>query len=182
LGYTRLILAAGIEPAPDSFWNCRLYQIGLRERINFGGLKEIWTLTRSLQDFYAAGYIISPKNFGKYRRWESNSQPLVSKTSASFRLGYVGKNEKQAVGFEPTVNGFAVRRLKPTWLCLQNVERATGLEPAAAWLEIKRSAVWTSRAGELLKETSGAGLEPAFCRVGTAIIFHYINCPIKLKS
>ena len=37
-----------------------VYPIELRRK--FGGLGGIQTLTRSLQDFYAVGYITSPKN------------------------------------------------------------------------------------------------------------------------
>ena len=113
----------------------------------------------------------SARNFlGKYRRWESNSQPLVSKTSASFLLGYVGKNEMKSR--QSDLN----RRLTD----LQSVAFDRLVMPARIWSARRDSNPqqldWKSRVQPielhapkgLLKEMSGAGLEPAFCRVRSA--------------
>ena len=57
-----------------------------------GGLGGSQTLTRSLQDFYALGYITSPKLI--WWLWvDSNHQPHAYETLALFPMSYTAVND-----------------------------------------------------------------------------------------
>ena len=54
----------GVEPLSTGLQDRRSgFQLSYIARSEFGGLGGIQTLTRSLQDFYALGYITSPRKF-----------------------------------------------------------------------------------------------------------------------
>ena len=54
----------GVEPLSTGLQDRRSgFQLSYIARSEFGGLGGSQTLTRSLQDFYALGYITSPKHF-----------------------------------------------------------------------------------------------------------------------
>ena len=72
-----------------------------------------------------------PMNWYRWR--DSNPHYLVSKTSASFQLGYTGKNLAEATGVEPAhaMRGDLADRCHTIRRRLRELAEGTGVEPAS---------------------------------------------------
>ncbi len=172
--HLKLILTAGFEPAIKQFLKLPPLPVWLREQTKFGGSEGIQTLTRSVQDFYALSYITNPVK--ESTDGESRTRKNWFLGPAPLPFGYVGVKNCVIIWSGQSesnrrVNRFAVCRLKPSWLCPQlNWSARRDLNPQSLEWKSSVQPFELHALGLLLKVMSGAGFEPAFCRVRSALV------------